>query len=995
MVNTTWDERLDIEKDIEWLENKINYYLNDIPDNITYSILPVLRSKYINNEYKTITISKSIKVLINTSRKLLSSKLLESIIKSVQKYDLEGTNNTLYILDRPWLDSKDFNRDMTKIKEVLDAQIEKETYSWSKLSDLSNSDKVNRLKIYRYKNIFMDNYGISVLDNYSNLIGYRFNTDEYAYVETYYNDNNLLSNKIFIKDFDIENLSFVGEDLVSWTDTRTEFGFIRELNDTKYYYDKNNNLFNVEISYNQPKFPIYKLDASLSNKIGTIDFETYGINQGFGVHQVYAAGFAIKGKTELFYVESDESSESFINRFFLNIFNNNNLNDYTLYIHNLGRFDSVFIIKSLLLNKDINITPIWKDNSILSLTINYLNVKITLLDSLQLIPESLENILESFKCDTLKGKFPYNFVNKDNLFYIGNKPAKSYYENITDQNDLSIPEKGWSLKDQTLNYLKSDIEGLLEAVTKFSLSIFNKYQLDITKFKTLPSLALAAYTSNYIPDNLKSEIKIIKGELEKEIRTAYFGGNVDVFINEINNGYLYDINSQYPKAMLNDMPIGDPVLSLEKDLNKIFGFVYGEITCPSETILKIPFIQVRDTIFSYVRCPRGKFKRLIFSEELKYALKFGYTVNIEYSYQFQKGKDLFKDYVNDHYKDKKLSKDPVQRNISKLFLNSLYGRLGINETGDTLEIVSKESMLNLDWNTYVSIISELGNNKYLVKYSGLINDSIRDLYQIDADFSIFNLNRTSTNKKGELKKLGLNKSKTVSSAVHIASAISSYARILINEYKNIPGNPCVMSDTDSAVLTKPLPNHLIGDGLGQMKLVHEIKKGLFIRKKLYYILDSTNKEVIKSSGIDSSELNYNSFLKLLNGNSVEVERINFNADWKTLNIIVIKDKITVNGLAGKLKTIYNTPDTNFKYISFPAPKNKYNLIVHPLYPIITDQKESLNMELIDSVDPQKTIPSLSNESDIYILYSKYEIILFIVILFISIIFLIIYTFFYN
>lgn len=35
------------------------------------------------------------------------------------------------------------------------------------------------------------------------------------------------------------------------------------------------------------------------------------------------------------------------------------------------------------------------------------------------------------------------------------------------------------------------------------------------------------------------------------------------------------MNSQYPRAMLNDMPVGNPTLSLEKDLNKIFGFVYG------------------------------------------------------------------------------------------------------------------------------------------------------------------------------------------------------------------------------------------------------------------------------------------------------------------------------------------------------------------------------------------------------------------------------------
>jgi hypothetical protein len=391
---------------------------------------------------------------------------------------------------------------------------------------------------------------------------------------------------------------------------------------------------------------------------------------------VYAAGFALSGKTELFYIEQNESSEQLVNRFFNCILNNNKLNNYTIYAHNLGRFDSLFIIKSLILNKNIKITPVWKDNSILSLTINYFDTKFTILDSIQLIPGSLDSILNSFNSNIKKGYFPYNFVNKNNLYYTGNKPSKEFYNNISVKDYLTIPENNWDLKFETFNYLRSDVEGLLDVIIKFNKNIVNKY----------------------------------------------------------------DMNSQYPKAMLNDMPIGEPVLSLEKDLNKIFGFVYAEITCPNESELQVPFIQAKDSVFSFNICPRGKFKRLIFSEEAKYALKYGYKINVEYSYLFKKSKDLFTDYVNDHYKDKKLSKDPVQRNIAKLILNYLYGRLGMNETSDTLVIVDKESMINLDKNTYVSIISELGNNKYIVKYSGLIDESITDLYLNEV--SLLELNKT-------------------------------------------------------------------------------------------------------------------------------------------------------------------------------------------------------------------------------------------------------------
>jgi hypothetical protein len=117
-------------------------------------------------------------------------------------------------------------------------------------------------------------------------------------------------------------------------------------------------------------------------------------------------------------------------------------------------------------------------------------------------------------------------------------------------------------------------------------------------------------------------------------------------------------------------------------------------------------------------CPRGKFRRLIFSEEAKYALKYGYTIKVEYCYQFKRGKDLFTNYVNDHYKIKQSSKDPLQKAIAKLLLNSLYGRLGMKNIVSVMKIVGQKEAETLDKNTNVSILSELAENKILIKYSG-------------------------------------------------------------------------------------------------------------------------------------------------------------------------------------------------------------------------------------------------------------------------------------
>jgi len=185
---------------------------------------------------------------------------------------------------------------------------------------------------------------------------------KYASIITYYNDDNLLCNKVFIKELNKINLP-LNEDcepIDSWLDVRTELGFIREYNKKKYYYDKFNNLINVEVYFTSSQFPLYKKDKELNNKIGTIDLETYGSNFGLGYHQVYAAGFSIKGKTELYYIELGENSDDFVNKIFFNIFmSTKDLDGHTFYVHNLGKFDSIFILKALTKNNEFTVTPIY------------------------------------------------------------------------------------------------------------------------------------------------------------------------------------------------------------------------------------------------------------------------------------------------------------------------------------------------------------------------------------------------------------------------------------------------------------------------------------------------------------------------------------------------------------------------------------------------------------------------------------------------------------
>lgn len=163
--------------------------------------------------------------------------------------------------------------------------------------------------------------------------------------------------------------------------------------------------------------------------------------------------------------------------------------------------------------------------------------------------------------------------------------------------------------------------------------------------------------------------------------------------------------------------------------------------------------------------------------------------------------------VNKHYELKKNATDPIQRKFSKLVLNSLYGKFGQKEINSTIKIVDVKEANRISKNYNYSIFAKLNEEKVLVKYSSRINEKLRLLLKDQENKNISNI----------MNEIGLGKKRGIPSAVHIASAISAYARMLINVYKNIPDNPCIMSDTDCVVLPKKLEDSHVGPELGQME----------------------------------------------------------------------------------------------------------------------------------------------------------------------------------
>nr|QWO71469.1 DNA polymerase [Termitomyces titanicus] len=680
--------------------------------------------------------------------------------------------------------------------------------------------------------------------------------------------------------------------------------FTRTLGAYKIHVDNGKVQF-WEKYYSFPDMLMPTSDKKRDTKIGSIDLETYGKDgNGFGEHSVYAGGIALNdGYKQLYYLDNEwgiNSGADLIQQMFIELFDyiaekKKERNGYKLYAHNLGRFDSIFLISSLA-NAGFHIRAKWRDNDLLQLYIidteRKLNIK--LLDSINLVPTSLDKLLNGVGSLIRKGMFPHKFVNRETINYIGPKPGINYYLDESQINEQKIYEYNkipelFNLKEQCLNYLEKDVLGLLEAMNILSKHYHNEHKLNITNFSTLPALSLAIFGYWFYQDKKKT-IKMIKGPLESFIRQAYFGGNSDIFVEGsnrfVNKGFHYDMNSQYPFAMKNQMPTGNPVFSNNTDLNYYsLGFVFAKITPPNKETLANLFIPLRNTDGS-VSCPRETFYEFISTVELRQGLEYGYKAEILCGVNFPEAceaNELFGKFVDQLYEIKATSTDSVERMIAKLSLNSTYGKFGQKEKEYRIKIMKTDQVSEITDKYHYSYLSDISDGLSIIKYGPRLNEKYRQLYKEHSEFD--------DNKSTYTKERG------IPSAVQISAMISSYARTSINPFKNIPGNIAIASNTDSLILEHPLPNELIGKELGQWKLEHTFNNGIFVRPKLYCYEDSNTKELIrKAAGVNAAKLTTEDYAKLCKGENVQTQKEIFKVDWYKLKIEVVKVDTTLKGI---------------------------------------------------------------------------------------------------
>ena len=291
------------------------------------------------------------------------------------------------------------------------------------------------------------------------------------------------------------------------------------------------------------------------------------------------------------------------------------------------------------------------------------------------------------------------------------------------------------------------------------------------------------------------------------------------------------------------MPIGNPIYfegDVLKFMKKPLGVFKVKVNCPKE--IKHPLLQSRFKVNgSYsTLSPLGSWEGVFFSEELYNASKFGYTFQVINGFIFKESDLIFKEYVDKIFEWKTSSyKDSADYVISKMLLNSLYGRFGMSPEIEQHEIVedSRSLMIENSDDYIVTDITPLDNGKIWISY---IN-----IDPLDKESSYVNV------------------------SIPIALSITSYARIHMSKFKNKDKGTLYYTDTDSIDLDYELESDLVGSGLGLMKHEYTFQEATFLGAKVYGGLlksGSITKELVKCKGY-KNPIPYSKLKSLLHHNN--------------------------------------------------------------------------------------------------------------------------------
>lgn len=160
---------------------------------------------------------------------------------------------------------------------------------------------------------------------------------------------------------------------------------------------------------------------------------------------------------------------------------------------------------------------------------------------------------------------------------------------------------------------------------------------------------------------------------------------------------------------------------------------------------------------------------------------------------FDKGEGLLDNFIKEMYKrkaDANQRGDGVEELLYKLLQNSLYGKAGQKEIIHSFKLMENDNVEKFELKNKTDLMHVFGN-KTLLRCKGKIDAEVEGVICKEARAQQADLYDEEDEDVGEERRhlaMAARKRNGVKSSVSIAAAITAYARINMNRYKNIDGN---------------------------------------------------------------------------------------------------------------------------------------------------------------------------------------------------------------
>lgn len=415
---------------------------------------------------------------------------------------------------------------------------------------------------------------------------------------------------------------------------------------------------------------IEEADRRLFDSVIHYDIETYP-EPGHSIHTPYAVGYAMDECSEVYFFCGDNCMERFADNVLFHAERVRKDNG-ALYVNafNGSRFDHFMLVK-VMIQKGV----VFDDFKISNGAIVFARFKnIFLIDIAKHTLGSLRNNLKEFGCVIQKGDFDHS--------------KASRWE------DMSI-----RLREDCINYLRSDVQGLQHIYLILSKGIWEEYGFDMKHYISVGHLSYSIWM-----EKVREKFVIFKPSpmQEDHFRGSVYGGRCyktrhefkstqyDDYFNGLVDfdgvdDYIVDLDvvSLYPTAMSNyAYPTG--MCREVRDITQVETVLRTSGKFPFMGIYYVAFkpnvnlqhailpVRVKGSLKWDLKAGQGWYTTV----DIENAVKYGYSIELIRGWEWVRSDFIFKEYISELYKKKSgAQKGSVKYAVAKLFLNSIYGKM--------------------------------------------------------------------------------------------------------------------------------------------------------------------------------------------------------------------------------------------------------------------------------------------------------------------------------